>query len=924
MSDPRAWMISYLAARGDVPWRWADDGNVITWADGTTICFREEIIYILEWLLPHGWPSFSALVWMLAACRGKQPPALDPPMLMLMPRQSEEQAKRLGAGGRSEVGEMRNYLRQMYHEVERGLAEVARLPQELRGSLKAKAVLAEIVFGGKAGPGALRALLEDALQILRSGELTDAALNAVSAPPPGGVREWDDLRGGLARIEPDTLAVRLRTGLDTLPQAAKIPLPPAARMRQLLQELRADPEHAGLARLTRDFMAALQLPRKLAENDDLPIGGLSDIANRGNLDRLLLSELAHDDLTLAVRIALGEALYLRREPPARQPPVTVAVLLDSGVRLWGVPRVLATGIAMALIAKSAPHESVAVHRASGAGLAPVNLLEKDGLITHLGALEANAHPGEALPAFRESLHGPEHAEAVIITHRDAAEDAGFLRSLELTKFDSLYLALVDREGGFELRRYPHSGQALCQAQVSVEDLLPVPPKISRPRQPLVDPSAKADLPLIFSVSPFPLLLTVIAPVQHAIPQGFCITRDRRLLEWQPVAHGPRYGARTIAHGLPPGRTILLTCRPDKSIAIVKVHRGRNVSCRIYSPDGALQHSLDLRVTEHILWAAIQGNALLVASRSEVRAVNLVDGQELARLPAPPALPTWTSEMYFQTGGQWNTFIWDGRTLKASPVSLGNSIVAEGVYHVFHREGFLGPWVVTRLGNIYSPEGTQVMQVGNFRSMRQIRFGSHRLLMDRDPSSATYIVDLAFKSVAQMTASNRKTLDADLALPTPRTIHWRFNRIAILNNQVIVLHAPASGWWRVMLEEKYEASDSSRAVSSRLFLCSIRELPSEEEIVDFWRLKTLSPLGVAWSVARWPDGRSAWLDRQGMLHLHSVRPGAPDVTLVLSGGSINVWTSEGRYSGSMFFCNEHPRISATEIWPAIGKFCQPLP
>ena len=39
----------------------------------------------------------------------------------------------------------------------------------------------------------------------------------------------------------------------------------------------------------------------------------SDISNRGPLDRLLLSESAHDDLTLAVRIALNEALYLRRE-----------------------------------------------------------------------------------------------------------------------------------------------------------------------------------------------------------------------------------------------------------------------------------------------------------------------------------------------------------------------------------------------------------------------------------------------------------------------------------------------------------------------------------------------------------------------------------------------------------------------------------
>src|SRR5207244_1253440 len=108
---------------------------------------------------------------------------------------------------------------------------------------------------------------------------------------------------------------------------------PSQRVRALIDTLRSDAGHAGMARLVRDFMAALQLPRRLSEPDELPIGGFADIANRGSLDRLLLSELAHDDLTLAVRIALNEALYLRREPPVKQPPSTLAVLIDSGVRL---------------------------------------------------------------------------------------------------------------------------------------------------------------------------------------------------------------------------------------------------------------------------------------------------------------------------------------------------------------------------------------------------------------------------------------------------------------------------------------------------------------------------------------------------------------------------------------------------------------
>src|SRR5207248_2941944 len=136
-------------------------------------------------------------------------------------------------------------------------------------------------------------------------------LNDPGAPPPGARSEWVALHKELKGITPESLTLRLRTGLDELPQAPELPPISSERVRALLAELRTDSEHAGLARLARDFMAALQLPRRLSEPDEMPIGGFADLANRGSLDRLLLSELAHDDLTFAVRIALNEALYLR-------------------------------------------------------------------------------------------------------------------------------------------------------------------------------------------------------------------------------------------------------------------------------------------------------------------------------------------------------------------------------------------------------------------------------------------------------------------------------------------------------------------------------------------------------------------------------------------------------------------------------------
>src|SRR5690349_8469046 len=71
MNPARQAAIKYLIAPANGLWRWAENGKVLTWHDGTTIAFREEIQLILERLGTGGFPPFGAIVFMLAACRGK-------------------------------------------------------------------------------------------------------------------------------------------------------------------------------------------------------------------------------------------------------------------------------------------------------------------------------------------------------------------------------------------------------------------------------------------------------------------------------------------------------------------------------------------------------------------------------------------------------------------------------------------------------------------------------------------------------------------------------------------------------------------------------------------------------------------------------------------------------------------------------------
>src|SRR5688572_19839925 len=326
MNPDRQQAIDYLRAPANGLWRWAENGAVLVWRDGSTIAFREEIVQILEWLAPNGLPSFGAIVFLLAACRGKVSSVSD---IIGESKSAPSATKGYDA---TLLLTARQQLKAQLEAALAQLEKVSRLPSELNSGIRARCVLAEAVFEPARAERHVeaRSVLRG-LSGLSDADLLDADWSGVSG---SNIRQIHIVAEGLKLHTAESLALRLRTGLDSLPKEIDPDLPTAERARRLIEELSRDREFGSVARAARELMAAVRLPRRLGEREQLAIGGVADITNRGPLDRLLLSELAHDDVTLAVRVALNEALYLRREPPMREPPGTLALLLDSGVRLW--------------------------------------------------------------------------------------------------------------------------------------------------------------------------------------------------------------------------------------------------------------------------------------------------------------------------------------------------------------------------------------------------------------------------------------------------------------------------------------------------------------------------------------------------------------------------------------------------------------
>src|SRR5262245_31543179 len=524
----------YLAPAADSFGESRDFGCVVAWRQGgDTIAFSGEIVEVLRRLAPHGFPHFDAVVLFLAACRAPG-------------KIGEAEIDRYNILPALKYADKKNWR---YRGLLLALEAISAISWSVRSRLEGKIEMAAMLFetGYVVESPEQSASLVQALEEGLPQEVYDDGLLPRDTD---GLARLASLAAGAHRIAPDRVPLRQQTGLEQLPEPQAVDAPPAESLRALLAQLENDEELGGLARLARNLMAVLTLPRGMTETEDLPLGGVSDITNRGSFDRLLVSELAHDELTFTVRVALSEALYLRREAPPNVPPQRRLIMVDCGLRMWGLPRVFATAAALALAVPRTRQSETVVYRARGAHLDLVNLGSREGLIAHLAALESEAHPGAALGVFRRlALEGAGHDEAVLITGHDVLADRAFQKILSEMELPLLYIVGVGRGGELRLMRRGAQGtRVLREIHCRLEEILPSQPHVT----PLVNRDCDPSLPAILRMEQFPLRMPHPIDPARVWSDGesgaLSLTMDGRLMHWYDRGVGARQLSDTIPRG----------------------------------------------------------------------------------------------------------------------------------------------------------------------------------------------------------------------------------------------------------------------------------------------------------------------------------------------------------------------------------------
>jgi hypothetical protein len=870
------------------PWEWSTDGDAVVWQDGSTIVMREELAVLIERLAPSGVPQIGPLMLLLAGCRGKG--IEETVVVQLLRGNPDGKAAPLVAC--------------------RQLSELAAMPRELLSGVPAKTSLVSLVLADapKLQPRETDAILE----LLLEGSPSSAwPIVRKQYHPRDFTTELRVLHDGLAHLDAGKIAHALRTGVPEPPAAAEVEIPLGERVAALLRQLENDPDYPGLAGLARDVMAAVTLPRALPQPDHDSPGGFADIGNRGQLHRLLLSELAHDDDTLAARIALGEALYLRREPAAIPPPATLALLIDAGLRMWGVPRIFGAAVALACLAKAPATQSAVAFRAHGELAEPVTLDTKEGLSAHLAALDTTLNPAAAIAAVAANL-GPADGQLdiIVITHPLALHDLEFNAACSAQRGAGIRAATVDREGAFALHlRTPGGWQPLAEARLNLEALFATPSRQSS----FGDSILPAMLRYEKSVFMLPIAGNLRAKCEvrrkgrpdDAGDRGAApltktkyvgITDDGSMWYWdEPKKHGAR---RCHAVRLS-GSFCDLLYDDATGCAIAVSHETRNnrvyLIRQFHCAAIAETHAAELPVPMSRpirIWA--RGGHLFLGMERGVRVVNIATGEVVAEAPLLSGM-SWLSDRYVARD------VPDSRLFMAVTFD-GTQVTFQGlmpkwlrqnsrsVLRLFERDGIEGLWALDNQGRFFDVE-SGIMKIdanlGAISEARESRDGHVFWLRNfRGTCKNVYLNEL------RMTPS----FEGDAAFesaPAPRawTLRNKFSHVGLSLSGRVCLRAQKGYWVEIQQREM-----------CRTFAIEERRADSEPQIsVAFGQPQKLPDHGCALSLAKLPGAGCAWLDSRGLMHLRSGDLSIPELTIVLAEStSLPVWASDETSVGPAYF------------------------
>ncbi|MEJ5102343.1 hypothetical protein [Chryseobacterium sp. MYb328] len=296
--------------------------------------------------------------------------------------------------------------------------------------------------------------------------------------------------------------------------------------KDFIRELIEEPKTFQVGSLIKRIWSGLKIPMRHLSPGEQPIGGISDMTNKGDFHRMLLSEFANEDDVFMSRVANNEALYIQREIPPEENIFERIILIDTSLRNWGTPKVLAFASAIAIIKHPKAHSECTV-MALGQAAIPISLNKVEMVIENLNQVSPVLEVSEALEKFFNEEYSQKDIEVFFITHQENLEDENILRVVHQNRDRLKFLVTTTSDG--EINFYKHhkgTRKHIQKIKLPLHELWANPPQ----QKMTVNNSSgkKTDLPLNYPI----LFPTPVSKIAQFLYEGefFILSSKKQLLK----------------------------------------------------------------------------------------------------------------------------------------------------------------------------------------------------------------------------------------------------------------------------------------------------------------------------------------------------------------------------------------------------------
>lgn len=231
---------------------------------------------------------------------------------------------------------------------------------------------------------------------------------------------------------------------------------------EFIEQLLLNEQTFPVGSLIKRIWSGLNIPLHHNTPSSQPLGGISDLTNKGDFDKLLISEFANDDDVFLSRIANHEALYIQREIPPQPDDFKRILLIDNSLRNWGNPKILSFAAALA-VAKHPKTDIDCDVFVIGEGYTQVSTNSIYQVIDGLGELSGALDCAQGLESFIGDFEKDwKHREIFLFTSDECLKQVAMQRVMNLHHDVFKYVFTTHVEGDIHIYKNQNKGRKLMQ------------------------------------------------------------------------------------------------------------------------------------------------------------------------------------------------------------------------------------------------------------------------------------------------------------------------------------------------------------------------------------------------------------------------------------------------------------------------------